>query len=196
TGYGYVKVGEKISDGKAYELESFKEKPDKPTAEKFMEEGGYFWNTGLYVFKAKTMLEFFKEFQKDSYSKFMEISKHLGGETQDETILKIYPTLEKISIDYAIVEKVPKERVRIISANLNWTDIGNFETIYNALAKSRNENITRGNIKTLDAEGCLIYSDTERKTAVSGLKDIVVVDTKDGLLICKKDQSKRVKEIH
>ncbi|OGJ41944.1 hypothetical protein A3I58_03995 [Candidatus Peregrinibacteria bacterium RIFCSPLOWO2_02_FULL_39_10] len=192
TNYGYVKLGKlakKIKDTEIYNLDSFTEKPDAKTAKTFVKSKKYLWNTGIYVWKTKTLLDEYKKLIPKTYEKLMEIAAH----PKKTEIL--YPTLEKISIDYAIMEKVDPKKVRIIKADLGWSDIGNFEAIFNELSKSKKDNITRGETKILDCSGCLIYNHTPKPVIAIGLKDIVIIDTEDGLLISDKTASKRIKEI-
>ncbi|MEK7672990.1 MAG: sugar phosphate nucleotidyltransferase [Patescibacteria group bacterium] len=186
TNYGYVKIGKKISDD-VFALEAFIEKPNLATAKKFIQSGDYFWNTGIYVWKAATILQKYEALQPDTYKKFVQMMK-TGS-------VSLYPTLEKISIDYAIMEKVDPKEVRIIKADLGWSDIGTWEAIWKELCPSSKGNLTRGETELIDCEGCLVYSDNKKKIAAIGLKNTVIVDTPDGLLITDKKDSKRVKEI-
>lgn len=193
TNYGYVKLGalsEKINGTEIYELDSFVEKPDEETAKKFIEAGNYLWNTGIYVWKAKTLLKHYEKLQPETFEKLKTMME------DEQTIPAIYPSLEKISIDYAIMEKVDQKEVRIIKANdLGWSDIGNWQAIWEELAQKPDETIQRGNVETIDSKGSIIYSDNNKRVAVIGLDDIVVIDTKDGLLISKKEKSKDVKKL-
>jgi mannose-1-phosphate guanylyltransferase len=146
TNYGYVKLGKllkKIAGTEIYELDSFTEKPDKKTAEKFIKSGNYLWNTGIYVWEAKTLLKYYKELQPNMYKKLQEIMEAYDTKDQTSTIKNLYPEMTKISIDYAIMEKVDPKKVRIIKADLGWTDIGNFESLYKELEK-------RGNYKKIE----------------------------------------------
>jgi mannose-1-phosphate guanylyltransferase len=192
TNYGYVKLGKlakKINGTEIYNLDSFTEKPNAETAKAFIKSKKYLWNTGIYVWKAKTLLDEYKKLIPKTYEKLMEIASN----PKKTEIL--YPTLEKISIDYAIMEKVDAKKVRIIKADLGWSDIGTFESIFNELSKSKKDNITRGEMKILDCRGCLIYNHTPKPVIAIGLKDIVIIDTRDGLLISDKITGKRIKEI-
>lgn len=192
TNYGYVKLGKlakKIKDTEIFYLDGFTEKPDSKTAKTFVKSKKYLWNTGIYTWKAKTLLDEYKKLLPKTYEKLMEMAKH---PKKTETI---YPTLEKISIDYAIMEKVNPKKVRIIKADLGWSDIGNFEAIWSELSKSKKDNVTRGGANLLDCKGCLIYTDTPKPVIAIGLKDIVIIDTKDGLLVSDKTSSKRIKEL-
>jgi len=198
TNYGYVKLGEltkTINNNEIYKLDSFKEKPDKETAEKFLKEGNFLWNTGIYVWKADKLLKHYDSLQKDMYKKLDQIAEAYDNQTQDAVLHATYPSLEKISLDYAIMEKVDPSEVRIIKAKLGWSDIGTWEAIWKELPKNQDGNIIRGKVKTLETSGSLIYGDTGKKIKVIGLKDIIVVETAEGLLISKKSESSRVKEV-
>jgi mannose-1-phosphate guanylyltransferase len=144
----------------------------------------------MYVWKTDVLLDEYKKLKPETYKKLMAMMKNPAK------IKTIYPTLEKISIDYAIMEKTSPKKIRIIKTDkLGWSDVGNFEAIFDELAKSKKENIKRGNVKLLDCEGCLIYGDSNKPVKALGLTDIVIIDTKDGLLISQKSQSKRIKEL-
>jgi len=197
TNYGYAKIGkslETIDDSEIYELLHFEEKPSIDKAKQFVKDDSYLWNTGIYVWKAKTLLEKYQQYQPETFKVLQKIQNSLNTGKSHETISSLYPTLEKISIDYAIIEKVDPSEFRILKANLGWSDIGNFEAIYEELATS-DQNITRGDVKTLETSDSLIYADTDKPIKVIGLKDVVIVDTPEGLLVCDKNQAKRVKEI-
>jgi mannose-1-phosphate guanylyltransferase len=199
TNYGYVKLGrlhKKVNDTEIYALDSFKEKPTHEQAEKFIKEGNYLWNTGIYVWESSTLLHYYKEYKPETYEKLEKIANSFGTQNYENTLKSIYPTLEKISIDYAIMENVDPKNVRIIPSNLGWSDIGNFETIWEAQEKDKNGNTKRGKVSSLDVENSLIYNDSDKKMAVIGLKNVVIVNTKDGILICDKPQCKRIKELN
>jgi len=197
TNYGYVKLGKlykKIKGTEIYYLDSFTEKPNLATAKKFIKSGNYLWNSGLYVWKAKTLLEAYKTLLPDTYEKLNTIMGKYDTKAQDKTTSAIYPTLQKISIDYAIMEKVDPKKVRIIKAKkLGLSDVGTWETVSKLLANSQDKN---KNHHLLDTKGCFIHcEDKKKKIAVIGLKDVIVVDTKNGLLVCKKEDAKRIKEL-
>lgn len=195
TNYGYVKLGQEIEKD-VYQLDSFKEKPDKETAEKFIQAGNYLWNTGIYVWRTQDLLEKYQTYAPEMHQKLAKISQAQGEMAADATIGALYPTMEKISLDYAIMEKVDPQKVYIIKADLNWSDIGTFESIWEELPKNENQNIIRGNVQTLDSKSCLVYGDTGRPVSIIGLEDLIVVDTEEGLLIAKKGQSNRIKELN
>ncbi len=192
TNYGYVKVA---PNGEIFDLVEFVEKPDLETARKFVSSSEYLWNTGIYVWKAANLLEQFAKLKPETYEKLMQIQESYDSENGAKILNEIYPTLEKISVDYAIMEKVDPSMVKIIKADLRWSDVGNWEAIWSELSSKSTENIERGDVKSIDCEGCLIYAENGTKIAAIGMKDTIIVDTKEGLLVCQKDQSKKVKDL-
>lgn len=198
TNYGYVEVGKVLKnvDGTdVYELKRFVEKPDFETAKEFVMDGNFLWNTGIYVWKTSVLLDKYRQHKPDTYAKLMQMFEAYGTPAQDKVVGDVYPTLSSISIDYAIMENVDPREVRIIKADLGWSDIGNWEAIWQTLAEMSDENITRGPVRLLDSRGCLVYSDAGKPVSVIGMEDVVVVDTPDGLLVARKDQSKKIKDI-
>lgn len=198
TNYGYVKLGDSlqtINNTDIYAIDSFVEKPSTQKAKEFVLSGQYLWNTGIYVWKAEILLNHYANIHPETNAKFSLMMEKLGTDEESKIIEEVYPTLSKISIDYAIMERVDPKQIRIIKADLGWSDIGNWEAIWDELEHDKNGNIERGNVKSLNCKNCLIYGTDQKKVAAIGLEDVVVVDTDEGLLVCKKNQSKRVKEI-
>lgn len=186
THFGYVKLGKldkKIADTEIYKLANFTEKPDLKTAKKFIKSGNYLWNTGIYVWKAKTLLEKYKKFKPETYQKLIKMMDVYGTTKQDKVINNLYPTLEKISIDYAIMEKVDPSEIRIIKADLGWSDIGNWETIYNELASMpANKRPKKADVSILPPD-----SPTPKgKIIETGINKILLIDTGKKFIIGKK----------
>lgn len=161
THYGYVKLGPEESKD-IYKLDSFTEKPDLETAKKFVESGNYLWNTGIYVWKAKTLLRFYEKLQGETFKKLQIMIKAYDTPDQEKIIAELYPTLEKNSIDYAIMEKVDPQQVRIIKADLDWSDIGNWEAVYKELASQKNSP-KNADIELIIAENKIIKAETGEK---------------------------------
>jgi mannose-1-phosphate guanylyltransferase len=196
---GYVKVGgtiDQIDGVEILEFIKFTEKPDLKKAKKFIESGDYLWNTGMYVWKIDTILEKYKKHLPDTYKKLMNIKESIGKSNEEEVIYKNYSACEKISIDYAIMEKADPKEVRIIPADFGWSDVGTWESIHDELVENPEENVFHGNHISIDTKGSLIRTESKSKLiAAIGLEDIVVVDTPDALLICRKERSQDVKKI-
>lgn len=195
---GYVKVGKILKQIKGtdiYAFEKFTEKPDLQTAKKFVASYKYLWNTGFYVWNVATILEQYKKYTPNLWKGLRAIQASMGTKREISTLKKIYPALEKISIDYAIMEKVDPKKVRIIPGDFAWSDIGTFEAIFDELAVSTNDNIVRAEHIGLDSQGNIIYGEKKKLIATIGLKNLVIIDTADALLICQKGRSQEVKKI-
>jgi mannose-1-phosphate guanylyltransferase/mannose-6-phosphate isomerase len=197
-GYGYIKQGEALdgSDG-VYEVERFVEKPDAKTAQKFITEGGYSWNCGVFLWKAATILEEIQTHLPELYEKLPSIVSHATTNKRkyDYRILdsegeKIYDSLPLISIDNGILEK--SKRVAVIPATIQWSDVGAWDALTDVAEKDADGNVLAGNVTSLDCAGSIIQGD-ERIIGAVGLKDLIVVDTPDALLVCDKNQAQKVK---
>jgi mannose-1-phosphate guanylyltransferase len=189
TNLGYVRIGEKICsiDGvDVHSFREFKEKPDLKTAEQFIDSGDYLWNTGYYVWSASRILE---EFQKHMPTTYQQLKKIQEG----APLAEHYPLCEKISIDYGIMEKLDPEQVRIIPADLGWSDIGTWASLHEELAQNPKDNVTKGGVVQLDASGNLIYNQDEGEIAVLGLTDTIIVRYAGETLIMPKDRSSDLK---
>lgn len=188
---GYVKIGKLIKDldgVEVYEFKEFIEKPNFETAKKFLSSYSYLWNTGYYVWKVSKIL---KEFEKH----LPNTHAHLMAIKNGENILEHYPACEKISIDYGIMEKVDPTSVRIIPADLGWTDIGTWKSLHEELTDEENENLKKGEVLLLESEGSVIYNESDNLIAAIGLKDLVVVSVKGYTLVCPIDKSQDLKKI-
>lgn len=198
TSYGYVMIGEALEpvDGhEIYSFEKFIEKPDEETAKRLVESFKYMWNTGLYVWRIDTIMKAYAEFMPDTYRRLMKMVKNMGKDWAAAQIKHEYQECEKISIDYGIMEKVHKKNVRIIPAYLGWNDIGTWNALFNELAKSPGANVKRGNATTIDTEGSLIYNYSRKLVATFGLKNTVVIETDDALLVCDRERTADLKEL-
>ncbi len=183
TGYGYIKAGEPISD-EAYKVEKFVEKPDLETAKKYLLEGCYFWNAGIFVFSMKDMLKNFKQHAPAIYEQIYQ-----GG---FEEFIANFEAMPAISIDYAVMEK--SQDVAVFPLNLTWSDVGSWDSVYEISEKDTKGNIKRGNVIANDTKNSLIIGG-RRLLATIGLEDMIVVETDDALLLAKRGRSQEVKEI-
>jgi mannose-1-phosphate guanylyltransferase len=195
TNYGYVELADETERKDVFNIKRFVEKPNLEKAEEFIKAGNFLWNTGYYVWKTDKLLEKYKELKPETYAKLMEIADGLESDDPEKKLKEIYPTLEKISIDYAIMEKVDPKEIRIIKADMGWSDIGNWKAIFDALEKNENKNVLKGDAKTFNSENCLIYSYANKPIRVLGLKNAVVIDTEDGLIVGDMEEVKNIKEI-
>ncbi len=195
---GYVKIGKVLKEVNGIEIFSFEkfiEKPDLAKARAFLQSYKYLWNTGFYVWKIDTILKKFKKYLPNTYKNLMKIQEKIGTKDEQKALKTYYPLCDKISIDYGIMEKVDPKEVRIIPAELGWSDVGTWESIFDELAPTEDSNLVKGKHLNIDTTGSLIYGNEKKIIATIGLEDVVVVDTPDALLICKKDRSHDVKKM-
>jgi mannose-1-phosphate guanylyltransferase len=184
-----------VDGAEIFAFERFTEKPDLETAKKFLHSYKYLWNTGLYVWRIDTILKHFKTHLPNTYNQLMKIQKFIGTDQEKEALLSYYPECDKISIDYGVMEKVDTKEVRIIPAELGWSDVGTWESIHAELAKKDDDNVVKGQHVSVDSKGSLIYGTGKKLIATIGIDDLIVVETEEALLICKKNQSQDVKKL-
>ena len=186
-GYGYIKIKEKFETG--YKVEKFVEKPNLETAKKYLESGEYYWNGGIFMGKISTFLAEIKEYAPDIYKNLTEIDF-----SEDKNIkYNIYDKMPSISIDYAIMEK--SNKIALVELLSDWNDLGSWQSIYNIKEKDENGNVIIGKVVTDNVKNSLIYSQKEI-VAVSGLSDIILVETEDAIMACKTDESQNVKNLY
>ena len=185
TGYGYIQVGEALQTG-FRKAKRFVEKPDRTTAETYLATGEYRWNAGMFVWSARAILDAYRQSQPAMLKQIEKIK-------DARSLAKIYPKLEKISVDYAIMEKAGN--VVVADGDFGWDDVGDWQAVERHLTKDAAGNAVRGEFVGVDTTGCVVYSDEKHLVGVVGLKDLVIVHTADATLVCHKRDAQRVKEI-
>ncbi len=191
TGYGYINYEEQ--QGKVYRtVKEFVEKPDRETAEAYIATGAYAWNSGMFVWKASTILGYFERLLPDIYACLKKIGDAMGTEREAETIAKVYPVIPKISIDYGIMERA--DHVLMLEGDFGWSDVGSWDTLEAICQKDTVGNVCSGKHLALDTKNCVLYA-TDKLIAAIGLEDVVVVQAKDAVLVCKTDQVQRIREV-
>ncbi len=197
TGFGYVEKDKElitINKRKIYIVRRFTEKPNLVTAKKFLKSNKYFWNGNLFVWRASTILSLFEKYQPEIYSQIMEISKFIGKNQFITKLAKIYPEIEKIAIDYAILEK--HNQIATIEADMGWSDIGDWQTLKTELCPDIKQSLKQGQVMELNSKNNLLYQTNPKKAlTVIGLDNIGVVDTGDALMVCDLDKSQDVKKL-
>ena len=186
TGYGYVEGGAAVSEG-ALGVKRFVEKPDRKTAEKYIKAGNFYWNSGMFAFKASVIMDDFRSWQPDLLDNMKAIFK------PGKSIVKgDYDRLEDISIDYAVMEKTT--RGVVLPSDFGWSDIGSWKSLYDFLPKDADLNVIDGDVMANDTRGCFILG-SDRLIAVNHLKNSVVVETPDSIFVSDIDHSRDVKSI-
>ncbi|SFG22705.1 mannose-1-phosphate guanylyltransferase (GDP) /mannose-6-phosphate isomerase, type 2 [Desulfotomaculum arcticum] len=179
TGYGYIRPKEPLTIG--YAVEEFKEKPDLQTAQVYVEKG-YLWNSGMFMFKTDVFIEEVRQHCPEVYNAF-----------QLSDINEVYNKTISISIDYGIMEK--SGRAAVIPVDIKWSDLGSFDAFYEEFPGDENGNIAFHEVTLINSDNNLLYTDQDKAVAVIGAEDLIVVDEKDALLICKKGYSEKVKDV-
>lgn len=195
TGFGYIKQGrlDRTSDNmEVYAAEAFTEKPDAETAERFVKSGRYSWNSGMFIWTAHRVMAEFERQRPAMYQGFQTLAAAMGSAHFETALAETWPTIERISVDFAIMEGT--QDVRVIPVSMGWSDIGSWGALYNVLAPESGQDISRGREPLLvDSKGTLVLS--ERLVAIIGLDDLVVVDTDDAILICTRERSQDVRAV-
>jgi len=202
TGYGYVEMGGPL-DGfdEAFETVKFVEKPDAATAQRYVDSGRYAWNSGMFVWRASTLLACIERYRPHVHSGLMKIGDAWGTDRQQAVLNEVYPTLDKISVDFAVMEPASSDdRVTLATVPMpvDWLDVGGWPAYGQTLAADAHGNRGSGNRTLLiDSRDNLIVSDDPNHlVAVVGVEDLVVVHTSDATLICPLAQAERIKQVH
>ncbi|MBQ7587621.1 MAG: mannose-1-phosphate guanylyltransferase [Lachnospiraceae bacterium] len=192
TGYGYIKFRKEERRGSAYKVDRFVEKPSTDKAREYLDSGDYLWNAGMFVWKVSTILELFKQYLPDMKEGLDRIGEAIGTGAQDETLENIFPGLESISVDYGIMEKA--QSIYTIPGDFGWDDVGSWLAVERIRAVNEENNVVSGNVVTIDTKDCIIEG-SDKLIAAVGLKDTVIVDTEDAILICDKNSTADIKKV-
>lgn len=187
TGYGYINIhNERILEG--YKVKEFVEKPDSKTAQKYVDAKTYFWNSGIFMFKASTMIEEIKKLTPEIY----KVMEEFDFSSSDRIEFNLFDKMPSISIDYAIMEK--SEKIALLKLESDWNDLGSWQSIYDVSQKDKNNNVIIGHVLDEDSKNSLVYS-SSKLVATIGLEDVVLVETDDAVLACNKNKTQDVKKI-
>lgn len=193
TGYGYIQYEPHAVSENVYKVKTFTEKPDLQLAKTFIASGDFLWNAGIFVWQVKNIVAAFEKLLPELNELFEAEKSNFNAATEKEAIDRIYPLCVNISIDYGIMEKA--DNVYIIPSSFGWSDLGTWGSAYDNLAKDYLENAVAGNnVVVIDATKNMVHADNKKLVLLQGLDDFIVVDTKDVLMICKKDKEQEIKE--
>lgn len=200
TALGYTKVGDlqMEKDGvKFFQFLGHTEKPDFKTAQGYLEEGNYFWHANYYMWTPKLFLSAYQKYAPKIFEKLSALKSELENGSDRKKIEKLYNQMEKISIDYAITEKMDPSEVLIIQGEFEWKDIGAWDTLHENLMTKTDErrNLVRGERLNIDTAGSIIYGQDGKLIATVGVDDLVIIDTPDALLVCPKSRAQEVKKV-
>ncbi len=202
TGFGYIERarGKAVdADGApVFSVRQFTEKPELARARKYVASGRYYWNAGMFFWRVSTFLGNLEKFLPTTHDALMHLADDIGTPRYTRALARIYPQLENISVDYAILEPVTRRAaapsVFVLPAEFGWSDIGSWAAVYELLARKAGENVSAGKFTTIDAQGNFFWSPKKFVAAV-GVRDLVVVETEDALLLCPRERAQDVGKI-
>ena len=195
TGYGYVQTSGEIKLGqsvKSFTVKQFVEKPNREVAEGYLQKGGFFWNSGIFVFKVSVFLESVKQFAPGLYADLMLIREFIGTDQYESKLDQIYNQVESVSIDYGILEKA--DNLFLVQGDFVWNDVGSWEEVYKYGQKDENQNAKTGEVIFQDTRSSFVYA-PESLVAVVGLEDVIVVQEGNAILVCKRDHAEEIKKV-
>lgn len=193
TGYGYIEADE-LMDKKnlIYSVKSFHEKPDIDKARLFIKQGNFFWNSGIFISSASSMLKEIAQYLPDNYTWLMKIRSALGRPEESGVIREAYEEMEAISIDYGVIER--SKNVLMVEGGFGWNDVGSWPSAAQYWPMDGNKNAFIGEVINLDSSKCIVYS-PKKPVALLGVEDLVIVEEEDVLLICKRERSQEVRKL-
>lgn len=192
TGYGYIQIEEKSVAPDIHKVYTFAEKPNYATAVRFLESGDFLWNSGMFIWRVDTVLEEISSFMPELASGLGELESEIFTNNFDEKLEDIYSRIKGISIDYGIMEK--SQKVFLTKADFSWSDVGSWEEVYRLSNKSENGNSIVGDVFVDMTYDSYIFS-PNKFCAVIGVNNIIVINSEDAMLVCRRDQSQEVKKI-
>lgn len=194
TGYGYIAAGNGLStDKEIFHVDSFKEKPDRLTAEKYISEGNFFWNAGIFVWNVRTITSVMRIYSPTIAQIFDRVYPDLYTDQEKSTIEKLFPTCESISIDYAVMEKA--QDIYVLPSSFGWSDLGTWGALRGLLPQDENGNASIGqNIKLYDSKNCVVHTSEEKKVVIQGLDGYIIAEKDQTLLICRLNEEQRIKD--
>lgn len=193
TGYGYIASMERLPDSEICEVESFREKPDLETAKSYLEAGNYLWNAGIFVWNVDTITESIRNFTPALAEKMDRMAESFYTDDEQSVVGEIFPTCEKISIDYAVMEHA--DYIYTFPADFGWSDVGTWGSLWTLLEHDENGNAVVGtNVHLNGCRGCIVHAPEAESVVLEGLEDCIVVERHGRVLVCRLSEEQRIKD--
>lgn len=193
TGYGYIQHEMMQAAPDVFKVKTFTEKPSEEIAKAFIASGDFLWNAGIFTWKVSTVLTAFESHLSEVFEVFAAEKEHFNTPTEREAIERIYPQCTNVSVDFGVMEKA--SNVFVIPASFGWSDLGTWNSAWDNMEKDYFGNAVVGkNVMVVDANNCMVHAPDKKLVLLQGLRDYIIVDTEDALLICKKDKEQQIKE--
>ena len=192
TGYGYIYAAD-VVQGEVVKVSAFKEKPDQETAEAYVKDGHYFWNAGIFVWNVKTITRQLRAYAPQIAGVMDTIAPALFTSAETSVLRKHFPNCEKISIDYAVMEK--SRNIYVIAGDLGWSDLGSWGSIKTHIVPDEEGNsVIGGDVRLFGCKDCFVHAAGEKTVVVEGLEGYIVAESADRLLVCRLSEEQRIKE--
>lgn len=198
TGYGYLRLGARLPGGRgtarqAWRVERFVEKPDVITAARYLAEGGYLWNSGIFAFRADVILEEIRKAMPILGEQLSVIEQSLGRRAYEKTLARVFPNAPSISLDYGVMEK--SQRIACVPADFGWSDVGSFAALSEVRPADDLGNVAEGEALVIDGRGNVVLAQRRRPLAIIGLDEVVAVDSGDAVLVVRKTKAQDVRKV-
>lgn len=192
TGYGYICSGMAVDGTEVLKVDAFKEKPNLETACKYLEEGNYLWNAGIFIWNIDTIMKEIRKHTPDLADKMDRMAVDFYTDMEKDTVKELFPTCEKISIDYAVMEKA--KDIYTIPADFGWSDLGTWGSLHTLLPHDGQNNAYVGNnVKLYDCSNCIVHTSEEKQVVLEGLDGYIVAEKGNRLLVCKLENEQNIK---
>ncbi|MBM7622992.1 mannose-1-phosphate guanylyltransferase [Sporohalobacter salinus] len=195
TGYGYIAYDQdetEIKIDNAFAVEEFTEKPDYKTAESFLKQGNYLWNSGMFVWRVDTIRKMFKKYMPKLHKGLERMKEAIGTYKEEEVLIEEFKKLDSISIDYGIMEEA--DNIYVIPGNFGWDDVGSWSSLERFKEVDLDGNLVEGNHVGVETKNSIIHGNGKLITTV-GLENVIIVETDDAIMVCDKDKAQDVKEL-
>lgn len=193
TGYGYIQFEEDNSQSKIKKVKTFTEKPTLEIAQRFIESGDFYWNSGMFIWNVQTIIDAFNMHLPEIGNLFQDGMDLFNTQKESKYIAEIYPMAKNISIDYGVMEKA--ENVNVILADLGWSDLGTWGSLYTHVDKDEDQNAVIGNkVMTYECRNNIVMVPSDKLVVLQGLSDYIVVENNNTLLICKMQDEQKIKQ--
>lgn len=196
TGYGYIEQGAEVYEGAGiYKLKSFREKPNLKTAISYLQQGGFTWNSGVFMWSAETIVNELRKYTPEIAAIMDRIEPAMFTDKEQNAVNELFPQCTKISIDYAVMENT--DLAYVMPAEYGWSDVGTWGSLHTLTPQDENNNAVVGDgVKMVESSGCMVRMPKDKKVVIQGLKECIVAEHNNVLLICQLSEEQRIKEWH
>lgn len=195
TGFGYIERAESLDEAEAglFQVASFREKPDRATAQQYVDSGRFYWNCGIFLWRARTILDALKAFEPEVHRRLERLQETIGTDDWQAALEEEFPPMKSISIDYAVLEGA--KNVCVLEASFEWDDVGSWRALPRLRGTDENDNTVDGLFYGLTTQRCIIRSDGDHLIATVGMEDCIIVHTRDATLVARKDDENAIKKL-